>query len=398
MACSILQVPLSGGGSSDHHTLTNLTTFDDHPQYLFLAGRAGGQVAIGGTAASNNLTLQSTSNATRGKIIIGTSAYDEAGNLLGIGLSSPASALHVDKGNATASALQFTAGTTTGQTSTDGFHIGVTTTGLAEINQRENLAISIKNNNIETVRLTASNRVVLGSDLLGIGQLVIDRAIDVASGLEIGITLLPTISDSLGAGVYYGMAIQPNITGTNKMSDAYGAFFSITSDQTGGAGGVLGGAIFNVQATGDDYEELYGVQAVCDGQVTSVAASASFAEPLNADSNKRYALRIQGTYGAWEFEDSTTGTINSYNLTSSYIIFTGGSSVTLNGVGGGITGKRALFKFTNGATITHNSGSAAAGEKIFVSTGANITITGDGSVEMVWSEFNNRWDVISSQL
>jgi hypothetical protein len=194
------------------------------------------------------------------------------------------------------------------------------------------------------------------------------------------------------------MAIQPNITGTNKMSDAYGAFFSITSDQTGGAGGVLGGAIFNVQATGDDYEELYGVQAVCDGQVTSVAASASFAEPLNADSNKRYALRIQGTYGAWEFEDSTTGTINSYNLTSSYIIFTGGSSVTLNGVGGGITGKRALFKFTNGATITHNSGSAAAGEKIFVSTGANITITGDGSVEMVWSEFNNRWDVISSQL
>jgi len=39
--------------------------------YALLAGRSGGQTLIGGTAASNNLTLQSTSNATRGDVIIG---------------------------------------------------------------------------------------------------------------------------------------------------------------------------------------------------------------------------------------------------------------------------------------------------------------------------------------
>ena len=51
----------------DHGSLAGLTD-DDHTQYALLAGRLGGQTLIGGTAASNSLTLQSTSNATRGTI------------------------------------------------------------------------------------------------------------------------------------------------------------------------------------------------------------------------------------------------------------------------------------------------------------------------------------------
>jgi hypothetical protein len=41
-------------------------------QYALLAGRSGGQTLIGGTAASENLTFQSTSNATRGSMLFGT--------------------------------------------------------------------------------------------------------------------------------------------------------------------------------------------------------------------------------------------------------------------------------------------------------------------------------------
>jgi lysophospholipase L1-like esterase len=52
-------------------------------------GVTGGQTIIGGTDASDNLTLSSTANATKGKIIFGTSAYDEANNRLGIGTTSP---------------------------------------------------------------------------------------------------------------------------------------------------------------------------------------------------------------------------------------------------------------------------------------------------------------------
>jgi hypothetical protein len=57
-------------------------------------GVSGGQSVVGGTAASNSLTLSSTSNATKGKILFGTSAYDEVNNRLGIGTASPSSLLH----------------------------------------------------------------------------------------------------------------------------------------------------------------------------------------------------------------------------------------------------------------------------------------------------------------
>lgn len=53
----------------DHGSLTGLSD-DDHTQYALLAGRAGGQSLVGGTAASDNLVLDSTSNGTKGKILL----------------------------------------------------------------------------------------------------------------------------------------------------------------------------------------------------------------------------------------------------------------------------------------------------------------------------------------
>lgn len=52
----------------DHNSLKNLTVGDVHTQYAFLAGRSGGQTLSGGTAANNNLALQSTTNGTKGHI------------------------------------------------------------------------------------------------------------------------------------------------------------------------------------------------------------------------------------------------------------------------------------------------------------------------------------------
>lgn len=50
-----------------HGTISGLSA-DDHTQYALLAGRSGGQSLIGGTLASNNLALSSTSNATKGNL------------------------------------------------------------------------------------------------------------------------------------------------------------------------------------------------------------------------------------------------------------------------------------------------------------------------------------------
>lgn len=57
--------------------------------YALLAGRSGGQTIEGGTAANEDLTLSSTHHATKGKIIFGTSAYDQVNNRLGIGKNDP---------------------------------------------------------------------------------------------------------------------------------------------------------------------------------------------------------------------------------------------------------------------------------------------------------------------
>jgi len=67
-------------------------TSDFLSQYALLAGRSGGQTLIGGTASGNDLTLSSTSNATKGTIFFGSagnSGYDEVNNRLGIGTTSP---------------------------------------------------------------------------------------------------------------------------------------------------------------------------------------------------------------------------------------------------------------------------------------------------------------------
>lgn len=61
-------------GVTDHGALTGLSD-DDHSQYALLAGRSGGQVLYGGTGIGDDIWLMSTTNATKGYVIIGTAAY-----------------------------------------------------------------------------------------------------------------------------------------------------------------------------------------------------------------------------------------------------------------------------------------------------------------------------------
>lgn len=85
----------AGGGlittsSIDHGLISGLAD-DDHTQYLLLAGRAGGQSVNGGTAASDDLTLDSTSDSTKGFIIL-----QPSGGNVGIGTNTPAYKLQIN--------------------------------------------------------------------------------------------------------------------------------------------------------------------------------------------------------------------------------------------------------------------------------------------------------------
>jgi len=65
----------------DHGLLVGLSD-DDHLQYLLLAGRASGQIANGGVAASENLELRSTAHATKGSVKIVDGSKFEFGSMV----------------------------------------------------------------------------------------------------------------------------------------------------------------------------------------------------------------------------------------------------------------------------------------------------------------------------
>lgn len=78
-------------------------------------GISTGTTLIGGTNASETLTLVSTSNATKGKLLFGTSAYDEVNNRLGIGISTPTNDLSFGNGTARTIWIENTAAGTAGK-------------------------------------------------------------------------------------------------------------------------------------------------------------------------------------------------------------------------------------------------------------------------------------------
>lgn len=88
------------------------------------------------------------------------------GTCLGTGgniTASPASKIHIDAGNATASDVRWTAGSTTGQSAADGFQIGITVGAVAEIRQRENEDMWLYTNNAVRFSLLSGGYIVTGN-------------------------------------------------------------------------------------------------------------------------------------------------------------------------------------------------------------------------------------------
>lgn len=78
-------------GVVSHASLSDLGwPEDDHDQYLNIFGRAGGQTPTGGINAGDDLTLRSTTNATKGDVII----QDQGGNMI-LGGAATASRLRM---------------------------------------------------------------------------------------------------------------------------------------------------------------------------------------------------------------------------------------------------------------------------------------------------------------
>jgi hypothetical protein len=118
----------TGASSNDHGALTGLSD-DDHNIYPLSVGRFGGQTLNGGDASGDDLTLDSTSDATKGEIVMCPSG----GNVV-IGASSATASTVLDVQSISGAFLppRMTSSQRDALTATDGMIIYNTTTNQHE--------------------------------------------------------------------------------------------------------------------------------------------------------------------------------------------------------------------------------------------------------------------------
>jgi len=74
----------------------------------YFAGGLLSYILTGSSVSSGTLTLRSTSDATKGKILFGVSGYDEVNNRLGLGTASPSKLLDLESSDTIATFLELT--------------------------------------------------------------------------------------------------------------------------------------------------------------------------------------------------------------------------------------------------------------------------------------------------
>ena len=171
-ACTFTGIPMFGTATGATNLIINGPTATNKGIYFYNSNTtrwylASNSTADSGSNAGSNLSLNSYDDV--GSFIdtplviyraSGGSITWSAGRSMGIGIN-PTAKLHLDSGNATASALKLTAGTTTGVTATDGCEFGIDTSGNCEIRQRENLPINIFTNNTARANFPAAGGFVV---------------------------------------------------------------------------------------------------------------------------------------------------------------------------------------------------------------------------------------------
>lgn len=234
-------ITLADGGAGTTATLSaNLST-----------GISGGQSCIGGTASGNDLTLSSTSHATKGSIFFGSSEYDEANNRLGIRSNAPDDAIEMICGtlgtNERALHITATHPATTGNGATSTIQVEVTSAG-SDAGIRRAMIVNLY------AGYTGSSRTVgmeMGNACLGTGA-------DVA-GFNCNFGFFGSCT---GTGTGSNVGAGANAEGGNENVALVGRATSdkasavnmglLAHARNGGASGVQIGGYFSLQANSDD--------------------------------------------------------------------------------------------------------------------------------------------------
>jgi len=387
-----IQVAQASGSTSGYLSSTDWNTFNGKQSALTFStgltntagtitanlstGVAGGQSVIGGTAASEILTLSSTTNATKGLIAFGTSAYDEVNNRLGIGTQSPTYDLHMMKGFAKKFGYTFpiglndltAAGTYTG-TSGNSYRVIIDGTGTPDTFRWEKNFVT-----------QASGVAITGGVQNLTDGVTIQFAATTGHTLDGAWTIQYQQTATLNTGELYTSGIK------------FGEVDAAGNTLIGAAGTSITGGIFNTCAgflAGANFTTSLGL-VLFGYKAGNAITQASAMTCVGFQSGMLQTTGGSGTYGGYRcFEKNVSGILNTgwganagLNNTGSTNTFVGAGSGQNSGGASGCVfiGQAAgFFETTNNKLYIHNTNSTTPliyGDMDLVGNTAKVIITG----------------------
>lgn len=236
-------------------------------------GIAGGQTATGGVAASENLTLRSTSHATKGKLIFGTSAYDEVNNRLGINISSPTAKIEIAGAGASDATFSILA-----KDSASAQLFKLYDGGRLEMGPVATNCLFVGNSTGQNPGANLANT--------GFGSLCLTGAINGNNNSGFGYRALNLNTDGIQNTAIGSRALEDNTTGLNNTSIGHTALAnnidgfsntgvgaqSLVLNESGVRNTAVGNSAGNVNVTGNDNIFIgFGSAVSADGWDSSVA-------------------------------------------------------------------------------------------------------------------------------
>jgi len=425
-ASSLLGNPTGSAASASEITLGSGLQFSGSTLalsggVLTSLGAPGGSYANGGNVSSGVLSLAYADGTNPGIVSTGTQTFagpkNFANNLTLAGTTVTGSGASLSISSAAASALSLDSGTTGGINIGTGANVKAITIGNAT--NGTNFALNTGNGGFtmtaSTFAFSAFNSTITTSSNAnlaiypgGSGTLGIDAAAVIGIGGG-ALSKTVTIGNFTGS---TAVNINSGTGGVNLWSSATtGAAMTLS------AGGVSSGKGLQVSSTSNNMSgnlgEFYHTQSNANntGVIMNLGSTGALSSikglVVTTSATKGVAAQFSGAIAETPTNYSTTGSANNVALGNFGIVrLTGASAQTITGIddvaasGTGashISGRRLTLSNagSSAATISNQSASSSAANRIITGTGADLSLAADMSVDLIYDGTTGRWRVVS---
>lgn len=136
---------------------------------------------------------------------------------------------------------------------------------------------------------------------------------------------------------------------------------------------------------------------VVDASTTQRGVVSTGAQSFGGLKTLADGLILEDHFATPKLDVASAGTPFNALTYNPFIKFTGVTAVTVNGIASGTDGKRVVIH--NGTsqdlTLSHESGSASAADRLKLPAGNNLTVSPDSSTELIYDSSQSRWVIKS---